>query len=167
MSAAAVYMGFGASALDSKGRFSLPAAFRATLADHCKNPNSVLLGVDADHPYLSVFGDLQVPYFQGKFENRAQIAMTRGEEIDEDQLLADFWSGIVNVTVDSGGRFSIPADHRDYAQIDKGLFIVGAGPRIQLWKPENYLASNPKNPVATNACRRLIAELESKGKGKA
>lgn len=158
--AAAIFMGFGASALDSKGRFTLPAAFRNPLGQQCSSASSMLVRSDGGRPYLTLFGDLQAPDFQAKFESQA------GNVLDSEDVFAKFWMGIQPVTIDSGGRFALPAGHARHAGITDGIFLVGAGPQVQLWDPQRFLDSKVEHPVVVDACTQFIADLAKKRGGK-
>lgn len=166
--ALAIFMGQGWSALDGKGRFSLPAAFRRPLQDQC-TPNSANMLVSAldDQPYLTLFGDLQAPEFQSKFEEKERIALTRGQAFDEASCYRNFWSGTQSVSIDAGGRFALPAFHAQYAGITDSMFIIGAGPQIELWDLDALHAFGPKNPIARAALEQALRERDAKRGGKA
>lgn len=160
-------MGHGASALDGKGRFALPIAFRSVLNEHCSKAGSMLVRADPDRKYVSLFGDAQIPYFQAKFDEKARIALTRGEDFDDEEADGDFWGTIQTATIDSGGRFSLPPAFRRIYGLNDGLFIIGAGRLVQLWDPERFLAENKKNLVAIEDCEAFLEELKTKRKDEA
>ena len=163
----AVFMGHGASALDGKGRFALPIAFRSVLEKHSSEAGQMMIRADAERKYVSLFGGLQVDYFQGKFDEKARIAMERGEAFDEEEADGDFWGSIQPASIDSGGRFSLPPAYRRIYGITDGIFMIGAGRLIQLWDPERYLTENKKNLVAIEACEAFLEDLKAKREGKA
>ena len=158
----AVFMGHGASALDGKGRFALPIAFRSVLEKHSSEAGQMMIRADAERKYVSLFGGLQVDYFQAKFDEKARIAMERGEAFDEEEADGDFWGSIQPASIDSGGRFSLPPAYRRIYGITDGIFMIGAGRLVQLWDPERYLTENKKNLVAIEACEAFLEELKAK-----
>ena len=152
--ALAIFMGQGWSALDGKGRFALPAAFRNPLQLQCSNHSSILVRALHGRQYLTIFGDLQAPEFLKKLENQ--------ENDDEETALADFWSGIQGVTIDTGGRFALPAFHAQHAGITDSMFILGAGNQIQLWDLDVLHASSPNNPIVRAALDVALKERDAK-----
>lgn len=157
--ALAIFMGQGWSALDGKGRFALPAAFRNPLQLQCSNQSSILVRALDGKGYLTIFGDLQAPEFLKKQEEK--------ESDDEEALLSSFWSGIQAVTIDMGGRFALPAFHAQHAGITDSLFLVGAGNQIQLWDLDVLHASSPNNPIVRAALDVALRERDAKRGGKA
>jgi len=163
---AAVFKGQATSALDGKGRFSLPVNFRNVLAQTCDTTGTVQLRADTNRPYLSLFGDQMLREFQAEIERKADIAASRGEDFDREQADADFFGGIEEASIDAGGRFSLPAKMRTFYGIADGLFMVGASRIIQLWSPERFLAQPNANPMHVADCEQFMAELAKRG-GKA
>ena len=165
--ALAIFMGQGWSAQDGKGRFALPAAFRNPLQHQCSNHGSMLVRALDGRPYLTLFGDLQAPEFQSKFEEKERIALSLGQDFDDETSYADFWSGIQSVSIDAGGRFALPALHAQHAGITDSVFIIGAGPQVQLWDLDVLHASAPKNPIVKAALAAALKERDAKRGGKA
>ena len=165
--ALAIFMGQGWSAQDGKGRFALPAAFRNPLQNQCSNHSNMLVRAIDGRPYLTVFGDLQAPEFQAKFEEKERIALSLGQEFDDETSYADFWSGIAQVSIDAGGRFALPPFHAQHAGITDSMFIVGAGPQIQLWDLDVLAESSPRNPIVRAALEVALKERDAKRGGKA
>jgi DNA-binding transcriptional regulator/RsmH inhibitor MraZ len=156
--ALAIFMGQDWSALDGKGRFALPAAFRNPLQLQCSNHASILVRAIHGRDYLTLFGDLQAPEFLKKQENQ--------ENDDEETALADFWSGIQSVSIDAGGRFALPAFHAQHAGITDSIFIIGAGNQIQLWDLDRLHASNPRNPIVGSALALALKDRDARRGGK-
>lgn len=163
--ALAIFMGQGWSTLDGKGRFALPAAFRNPLQKQCSVATSMLVRAIAGRPYLTLFGDLQAPEFQTKFEEKERIALNLGQDFDDETSFADFWSGIQTLSIDAGGRFALPAFHAEHAGITDSMFIVGAGPQIQLWDLERLDASGPRNPIVIAALKAALKERDARREG--
>lgn len=164
---AAVYKGQATSALDGKGRFSLPAQFRTVLTQTCDTANTLQLRADPNRPYLSLFGDQALREFQAEIERKADFAAGRGEDFDREQADADFFGGIEEASIDSGGRFSLPAKMKSFYGISDGLFMVGASRIIQLWAPERFLATPGANPMHLADCEQFLADLAARRGGKA
>lgn len=163
----AYFMGNGASALDGKGRFALPVSFRSVLNEHSNEPGTLLVRADPERKYVTLFGSKQLDFFQNKFDEAARVALTRGEDFDAEQADANFWSTIKTVTIDSGGRFTLPPAFRRLYGITDGLFIVGGGRLVQLWSPERFLAENSGNLLAVEECETFLEDLTAKREGRA
>lgn len=163
----AVFKGQQISALDGKGRFSLPVAFRNVLAENSRATDKVQLRADPDRAYLSLFGDKTLDVFLEENDEIARSARAGGGKFDREEFDSEFFGSIEEVSIDSGGRFSIPAKIRDPYGISDGLFMVGGGRIVQLWAPERFLASNPKNSIHAAACVQFMAELEARRGGAA
>lgn len=163
--AAADFRGHGTSALDGKGRFALPIAFRSVLIGQCSAAGTMQVRADPDRPYISIFGDLMIPEFKADFAETARYALQRGDAFDREQQDADFFGSITEVSCDSGGRFCLPPVHKRIYGLTDGVFLVGGGRLIQLWDPERFLASNPRQPIHVEACETFLATLKAKREG--
>lgn len=163
----AIFKGYGSSALDSKGRFVMPANFRSELRKSCSVETRIQLRFDEGRPYLTVFGDAELLDFKAESAAKAQAALDRGEEFDRDMYDLAFFMGIDEITLDGAGRFAVPREVRDYAGITDGIFFTGAGRVIQLWDPQRFLDLGPKNSVIDGFCRKFMADLDTKRRAKA
>jgi MraZ protein len=165
--AAALFRSQAASALDSKGRFSLPVKFRNVLALTCENPGTVLLRADPKRPYLSLFGDKLLEEFLVEIQHKSESANNRGESFDREQMESDFFGPIEDASIDSGGRFAVPAKMRKFYGIEDVLFMVGSGRMVRLWSPERFLAAPDENAMHKEECAQFLAELSDKKKARA
>lgn len=161
------YKGFGTSALDSKGRFVMPANFRADLRKSCVVETRIQLRYEDNVPYLSVFGDAELAEFRRDSEERTRISRDRGQDFDRVEYDVARSVGTEEVTLDGGGRFAIDRDVRESVGIVDGIVVVGADRFIQLWNPVVYLEKGTRNSVTEKRVRRFMAELEEKRKARA
>ena len=160
------FMGNGASALDGKGRFALPVSFRSVVTAQSYEPGSMLVRGDAaSSQCLTLFGQKAVDEFQSK----ATDSQTFGSpaDFDSDPGGVDFWSTVRTVTIDSGGRFSLPPAFKRLFGITDGIFIMGGGRYAQLWAPERFLQVNKTNLLAIEECEIFLDELKAKREGQA
>ena len=74
---------------------------------------------------------------QKQVENPISDSRTR-------ELKRYMYSGAVETTVDSQGRVVIPNNLKDYSQIKKKVFVIGAGDHIEIWDFENWIAHSEK-----------------------
>jgi len=164
---AAFYKGFGTSALDSKGRFVMPAGFRTELRKSCEVQTRMYIRVETDQPYLSVFGDAELEEFRRDSIELARIARERGEPFDRVAYDARKFGGVEDAKLDDGGRFAIDRDMRDFVGITDGIVVVGAVSLIQLWDPLRYLEVEKPGGLFEQRARKLIAEMDEKRKARA
>jgi len=57
---------------------------------------------------------------------------------DYRKLQRNFFRGNTVVELDSSGRFLIPKQMLNYAQLEKQVVVVGMGNKVELWNPELY-----------------------------
>jgi MraZ protein len=48
------------------------------------------------------------------------------------------FSSLVYIEIDRQGRFVIPKNLINYANIEEKIVIIGAGDHFEIWKPENW-----------------------------
>jgi DNA-binding transcriptional regulator/RsmH inhibitor MraZ len=162
----ASFMGSGASALDGKGRFALPVSFRAVLSAQSEEPGSMLVRGDAaNNKCLTLFGKKAIDDYSAKAAETA--APRSAADFDQDPEGVDFWSTVRTVTIDSGGRFSLPPAFKRLFGITDGIFIVGGGRFAQLWAPERFLEVNKTNLLAIEECEMFLEELKTKRESQA
>ena len=49
-----------------------------------------------------------------------------------------FLSGAVECEIDKQGRFLIPANLREHANLDKEIVIIGVGTRLEIWNRDTW-----------------------------
>ncbi|MHB8511210.1 MAG: division/cell wall cluster transcriptional repressor MraZ [Actinomycetota bacterium] len=114
-----MYHGAYRHTLDAKGRVFLPAKFRAKLAGGVMVApwfNGYLVIVDKEE-WPSFLEELSEARKRGALSATMELVIT-SEASDEEP--------------DAQGRISIPQIHRDHAKVDKELFFLGRGKRIEV-----------------------------------
>ena len=130
--------------VDKKGRVSVPASFRTTVATshfqgvalYCHPQFQCLEGAD-----ISFLEQLSNRLYEdyGLFDaDQLSVATT---------LLADS----CQLAFDSEGRILLPASMRDFMGLDGSATFVGLGPRFQIWEPAAFAAHREEQ-------RRLAAD---------
>lgn len=142
-----MFLGDHQHTLDSKGRVSLPAKFRAEMTGKlvvAKGLDECLYVYPADE-YTRFVADL-----------------LEGADFDprKRQLRRFFTSGAVEVELDSAGRVALPANLRDYAHLEKDVAVTGNGNRIEIW---NAQAWSEYNNASTEKIEDLAQELAAAG----
>jgi len=60
--------------------------------------------------------------------------------ITKEQLIKQrfIFSSLVYIEIDRQGRFVIPKNLINYANLEEKIVIIGAGDHFEIWKPENW-----------------------------
>lgn len=118
--------------LDSKGRLIMPAKLRETIGEKFV----VTKGLDG---CLFAFSITEWQNFEEKLKslplsNRNSREFTRF-----------FLSGATECEIDKQGRFLIPNNLRESANLQKEVVIIGVGTRIEIWDKEKWNSYNNEN----------------------
>ncbi|MBN8952228.1 MULTISPECIES: division/cell wall cluster transcriptional repressor MraZ [unclassified Rhizobium] len=118
--------------IDSKGRVSVPAAFRSVLAE--RDIQELYCFQDFVFPAISVGGlDLL-----DRFER--QIAADDPFSPAANQMSLLIHGGGVFMKLDAEGRLMVTDFIRDFTGIAGEVTFVGRADHFQLWRPEAFLA---------------------------
>ena len=116
--------------VDRKGRVSVPATFRSTLATH-REPNLVVL-----------FPSFRLPALDGSGGNYVEEMNERLETIDQfsddHENLSQLFAEAHPLTMDGEGRIVLPETLKEHASIATDVAFVGLGAMFQMWEPARY-----------------------------
>ena len=115
--------------LDAKGRLVLPARIKNGLPETSGNEMVVGLGFEK---CLIVYPILEFKKLYAKVAGLSEF------NPDYRKLQRNFFRGNTVVELDSSGRFLIPKQMLNYAQLEKQVVVVGMGNKVELWNPELY-----------------------------
>ncbi|MEM1417987.1 MAG: division/cell wall cluster transcriptional repressor MraZ [Myxococcota bacterium] len=141
-------------AVDKKGRTSLPARFRETLAEGDAPVRLVLTnGLD---PCVVAYPEAEWLAFEERLAALPQF------DPKVMALRRYYVSAAVEVVADKLGRILIPAPLRKHAGLERGALWAGMGRNVELWSTERFEAEQAK--VLEDATQRLamaqhLAEL--------
>ena len=135
------FRGEGVQKVDTKGRVSIPASYRAVLRDGDPNwsegkmPEFVIVYGDGRRDYLECFT------VDAANEVDERISrMPRGSR--KRRALERLFNGqSLSASVDETGRIVLPLKQRQKIGIDDKAYFVAMGDTFQVWKPETYMAS--------------------------
>ena len=116
--------------VDRKGRVSVPATFRSTLATH-RQPNLVIAFPSVRLPALECTGSDRMAEMQERIETLEQFS----EDYENLSLL---FADAHPLTIDGEGRVMLPEKLKEYAYITSDVAFVGLGAMFQLWNPTRY-----------------------------
>lgn len=113
--------------IDRKGRLILPAKFREMAKANFIEKFFVTRGLDK---CLFMFAEEEWKTQEQKFKS---LSFTKKETRKFNRV---YFSGAVDLTVDSQGRFLIPPYLKDYAGIKREVVIIGVSNRIEIWSKD-------------------------------
>ena len=89
--------------------------------------------------FLRIFEKCLIVYPILEFKKLyAKVAGLSEFNPDYRKLQRNFFRGNTVVELDSSGRFLIPKQMLNYAQLEKQVVVVGMGNKVELWNPELY-----------------------------
>ncbi len=118
--------------LDSKGRLIMPAKLRETIGEKFV----VTKGLDG---CLFAFSITEWQNFEEKLKS-LPLSNRNSREFSR-----FFLSGATECEIDKQGRFLIPNNLRESANLQKEVVIIGVGTRIEIWDKEKWDSYNNEN----------------------
>ncbi len=138
--------------IDTKGRVSVPASFRAVLAK--EQSDEIFCHPALDSAALDAGGPRLVKHIRGLLEDLAPYSD------EKDQLATALFGESEYLKIDSDGRIVLPQRLRDVAGFRNQVTFVGLGDKFQMWEPEQF-------EDARNAARSKVRDLRKLlGKGR-
>lgn len=126
------FLGSHAINMDAKGRVAIPARVREDLETLCGG--RIVLTAHTEERCLLVYPEPQWEEILPKIEALPSFnkAVRRTQ-----RLLIGYASPL---ELDSAGRILVPQTLRDYAGLEKKLYLVGQGRKLELWSEERWMA---------------------------
>ncbi len=116
--------------IDKKGRVSVPALYRSTLAQ------THFQGFIAFRSYKSLCVEgCDISRMEKLSQSVDQLDLFSDEQ---DDLTSVIFSDSRQISFDQDGRVILPEDLCEYAKIENHVSFVGRGPTFQIWNPEIY-----------------------------
>lgn len=116
--------------VDRKGRVSVPATFRSTLAAN-RQPNLVVAFPSLRVPAVECTGSNRIEEMQERIDTLEQFS-------DEYENLTQLFADSHPMTMDPEGRVILPERLKEHAGIECDVAFVGLGAMFQLWDPARY-----------------------------
>jgi MraZ protein len=131
--------------LDAKNRLTIPAKFRAQLAD------GVVLAKDTDQPCMAV-------WTPGDYDAHIERSLAAWHPLSQDhQNMRRFLNmNSFDTELDSAGRVMVPDFLREHAKLTKQAVVTGAGDRLEVWDRETFEAFNAQ---LTSTVKDITASL--------
>lgn len=119
--------------LDTKGRVSVPSKFR----DDLGQTFIVTKGLDN---CLFAYSKEEWKTFEEKLK---LLPMTN---TNARNFVRFFFAGATECEVDKQGRINIPQNLREYASLDKEVYIIGVSTRVEIWDKTKWdTYTSPEN----------------------
>jgi MraZ protein len=117
--------------LDSKGRITLPSAFKRQMKDGVQD--GFVLKRD-------VFERCLILYPMKEWDRQNQIIRSKTNPYNKEHasFLRMFFSGTAEVIPDSNSRVLLPKRLQEYAGIEGEVVLAGQFGRIEIWAAEKY-----------------------------
>ena len=133
--------------LDAKNRLTVPARYRATLAD------GVVLAMPVDQkPCVGVWQ----PQGYEVYSHRA-LAELPPLSGDLSELERFFYGNSLDTELDAAGRIMVPGFLSEHARLQKEVVIVGAGDRLELWSRDSW---NEHRPTLLSGVAQITARVD-------
>ncbi len=111
--------------VDAKGRVIMPAKLREDIGDKF----IITKGLDG---CLFAYSQTEWANFEEKLK-ALPLAQKNARN-----FVRFFLSGAVECEIDKQGRFLIPANLREHANLDKEIVIIGVGTRLEIWNRQTW-----------------------------
>ncbi len=111
--------------LDNKGRVIIPSKFRVDLGE------SFIVTKGLDN-CLFVYSKDEWHKFEEKLKT---LPMTN---VATRNFVRFFFSGATECELDKQGRINLPQNLRDYASLNKDIYIIGVSTRVEIWNKESW-----------------------------
>lgn len=129
----ALFTGTHTNKVDKKGRVSVPAPFRATLA--AQGFEGAILFPSFTHDCIEGCGAKFLEELAEKMDATADLFSEQ-----EDDLASFVFSESRQLAFDPEGRILLPSDFMAHAGITEQAAFVGNAKRFQIWEPERRKA---------------------------
>ena len=136
--------------LDAKNRLTVPARYRATLAD------GVVLAMPVDlKPCVGVWQPQEYELY-----SRRALADLSPLSGDLSELERFFYGNSPETELDAAGRIMVPGFLSEHAGLQKEVVIVGAGERLELWSRDSW---SEHRPALLSGVAQITARVDDAG----
>jgi MraZ protein len=126
-----VFRGINPINLDAKGRVALPAKYRDRVTDRCDG--HMVLTV---HPFDRCL--LLYPLADWEAIESQVNALPNSTSRQARRLQHLMVGYATELDLDAVNRLLLPAMHRDHAELDKRLILVGQGQKFEIWSETRW-----------------------------
>lgn len=136
--------------LDAKSRLIMPAKLREDIGEKF----IITKGLDG---CLFGFSKQEWENFEEKLKT---LPLTNKNARD---FVRFFLSGAIVEELDKQGRFLIPSNLKEYANLDKEIVITGVGTRIEIWDKDKWKQYNSEENLSADQIAENMEKLGALG----
>lgn len=132
--------------MDSKGRAIIPAKYREGLGEKfilTKGLDNCLFAYSSEE-WCNLESKLKSLPFTDK---------------DVRAFVRFFFSGAAECETDKQGRILIPQNLREYAALDKDIYIIGVSTRVEIWDKHKWESYNGDDNISADKIAEKMAIL--------
>ena len=121
--------------IDTKGRVSIPAPFRAILERdgyQLGGSGGIYCYPSLDAPALDAGGERLAKKIDGLLAGLPDYSNER------DELSVALYGDVQIIAIDGDGRIVLPQSLRNHAGLQSDVTFVGLGDKFQMWAPERF-----------------------------
>ena len=132
--------------VDTKGRVIVPSRFREGLGDKF----IITKGLD----------NCLFVYSLDEWSNlEAKLKTLPLSSKDARAFIRFFFSGATECEVDKQGRILVPANLREYAGLEKEIYIIGVSTRVEIWDKQKWEAYNSDDNLSADNIAEKMEQL--------
>ncbi len=146
MTGAFAYSGSAISAIDDKGRLSIPAFLRKDLIVS-SGGRTICVGLHEQWDCLVACGLSRKADMLSEIQAEWEAAVVRGEKFDRKAEGARRFSSLKDVSFDASGRFQLPPELEAVSGFKGQVYCLGTGVDFCLWDPQALLETTHDVPV--------------------
>ena len=124
-----MFRGASQVTLDTKGRFAIPARYRAGLVEQCDG--QLVTTVDRDYCLL-----LYPAPAWAEIERKLDSLPSLNRQVRRLQRLMIGYA--TEVELDGHGRVRLPKELREFAGLERHIMLLGQGKKFELWDAERW-----------------------------
>ena len=132
--------------VDPKGRVIIPSKFREGLGDKF----IITKGLDS---CLFVYSCTEWTNVENKLKS---LPFT---DKDVRAFVRFFFAGANECEVDKQGRILIPQNLREYAGLNKDIYVIGVSTRVEIWDKQRYEEYNSDQNISPDIIAQKMVQL--------
>jgi MraZ protein len=133
--------------LDAKNRLTVPARYRAALAE------GVVLARPVDQkPCVGVWRPEEYERYSRRALEELPLLSPRLAELER-----FFYGNSQDAELDAAGRIMVPTFLSDHAHLSKEVVVVGVGDRLELWSKDSW---NDHRPTLLSGVAEITAHVD-------
>lgn len=143
------FRGLNEHSLDSKDRITVPAQYRAALAE------GIVL-IQGIEPCVEAW-----PARAAEEMERATLSALNPMSRDARRIQRRFFAHSESADLDSAGRVRLSRQLIDHAGLEGRCVVSGMGSRLEIWSPEQWFAEDEENEQRTPELTESLAATQS------